>query len=131
MICFLSYGKRNGIKDHIIVCLLNALRVDHGVTDPTKFVSTTKIREEWQRINTKFTRHHNGISNISTQYPITFCHVNNERAIKDTSQAPFVAIGTEEPHGHILNLGENRSKIRTRQERFREKYGFSKSQNVI
>ena len=40
--------------------------------------------------------------------------VNNERAIKDTSQASLVGIGIEETHGHILNLGENRSKIRTR-----------------
>ena len=30
--------------------------------DPTKFVSTTKIRDKWQRINTKLTRNHNGIS---------------------------------------------------------------------
>ena len=40
--------------------------------------------------------------------------VNNERAIKDTSQASLVAIGIEETHGQILNLGQNRSKIRTR-----------------
>ena len=40
--------------------------------------------------------------------------VNNERAIKDTSQASLVAIGIEETHGQILNLGENCSKIRTR-----------------
>ena len=59
---FVSYGKRNGIKDHVLAGLLNALRVDDGVTDPTKFVSTTKIRDEWQRINTKLTRNHNGIS---------------------------------------------------------------------
>ena len=40
--------------------------------------------------------------------------VNNERAIKDTSQASLVAIGMEETHGQILNLRENRSKVRTR-----------------
>ena len=40
--------------------------------------------------------------------------VNCERAIKDTSQASLVAIGMEETHGQILNLGQNRSKIRTR-----------------
>ena len=40
--------------------------------------------------------------------------VNNERAIKDTSQASLVAIGMEETHGQILNLGQNRSKICTR-----------------
>ena len=48
------------------------------------------------------------VSNISSH------SVNNERAIKDTSQASLVAIGIEETHGHILNLGQNRSKIRTR-----------------
>ena len=43
------------------------------------------------------------------------CHsVNNERAIKDTSQASLQAIGIEQTHGHILNLNENRSKIPTR-----------------
>ena len=61
---FVSYGKRNGIKDHVLAGLLNCLRVDDGVTDPTKFVSTTKIRDEWQRINTKLTRNHNGISKV-------------------------------------------------------------------
>ena len=40
--------------------------------------------------------------------------VNNERAIKDTSQASLVGIGIEETHGQILNLGENRKKIPTR-----------------
>ena len=38
--------------------------------------------------------------------------VNNERGIKDNSQAALVGIGIEETHGQILNLGENCSKIR-------------------
>ena len=42
------------------------------------------------------------------------CHsVNNERAIKDTSQASLQAIGIEQTHAHILNLNENRSQIPT------------------
>ena len=61
---FVSYGKRNGIKDHVLAGLLNALRVDEGITDPTKFCSTSKIGYEWQRINTKLTRNHNGISQL-------------------------------------------------------------------
>ena len=43
------------------------------------------------------------------------CHsVNNERAVKDTSQASMAAIGIEKTHGHILNLVDNRAKIPTR-----------------
>ena len=61
---FVSYGKRNGIKDHVLAGLLNALRVDDGIADPTKFCSTNKIGLEWQRINTQLTRNHNGISKV-------------------------------------------------------------------
>ena len=39
--------------------------------------------------------------------------VNNERAVKDTSQASKEAIGVEQTHGHILNLVDNRSKVPT------------------
>ena len=61
---FVSYGKRNGIKDHVLAGLLNALRVDDGISDPTKFCSTNKIGLEWQRINTQLTRNHNGVSKV-------------------------------------------------------------------
>ena len=46
-----SYGKRNRFKDHVLLAgpagPLNALRGD-----------------EWQKINTKLTRNHNGISQL-------------------------------------------------------------------
>ena len=43
------------------------------------------------------------------------CHsVNNERAVKDTSQASMAAIGYEKTHAHILNLNENRGRYPTR-----------------
>ena len=61
---FVSYGKRNGIKSHVLAGLLNCLRVDDKISDPSKFCSTKKIDNEWSRINTKLTRNHLGISNI-------------------------------------------------------------------
>ena len=40
--------------------------------------------------------------------------VNNERAIKNTSQASAVSVGEDKTHANILNLGESRERIPTR-----------------
>ena len=61
----------------------------------------------------------NTLRRVALQGPIYIpaipCHsVNNERAVKNTSQASKVAVGHDNTHNHILNLTENREQIRTR-----------------
>ena len=72
---------------------------------------------EWE-IVLKWKGHVNGNDKEITgkiEIPNIPCHsVNNERAVKDTSQASLAAIGYEKTHAHILNLNENRDRIRTR-----------------
>ena len=61
---FVSYGKRNGIKSHVLAGLMNCLRIDDRETDLSKFCSRHKIDNEWARIITKQTRNHLGISEV-------------------------------------------------------------------
>ena len=65
---FVSYGKRNGVPNHVLAGLLNALRIDEGVTDMSKFCSRKKITNEWSRINAKMSREHLGTDIICLKF---------------------------------------------------------------
>ena len=52
-------------QTNMVCCTCQPL--EDGVIDSTRFVSTTKTRDEWQRINIKLTRNHNGISQMENK----------------------------------------------------------------
>ena len=65
---FVCYGKRNGVPSHVLAGLINALRIDDGVTDLSKFCSKTKINNEWAKINEKMSREHLGTDIICLKF---------------------------------------------------------------
>ena len=65
---FVCYGKRNGVPSHVLAGLINALRIDDGVTDFSKFCSKTKINNQWAKINEKMSREHLGTDIICLKF---------------------------------------------------------------
>ena len=56
---FISYGKRKGIPSTTLAGLLNSLRMDEGITDESKYISSHKIDCEWEKICENVVQAHN------------------------------------------------------------------------
>ena len=61
---FVAYGKRKGISILTLAGLLNALRVDENELDESKFVSPTKIDNQWSKIRANLDEKHSQINNV-------------------------------------------------------------------